>query len=98
MLTDYNIDYYIKYLKLNDERNKLLRIFKGNRTEEDNAAIKRLNSEIREMQETTDFNTGEWKPQDAYNRASNLRKYVDEVIRIKKHSLNVKLEKVLKKI
>lgn len=84
MLTDYNIDYYIKYLKLNDERNKLLRIFKGNRTEEDNAAIKRLNSEIREMQETTDFNTGEWKPQDAYNRASNLRKYVDEVIRIKK--------------
>lgn len=50
------------------------------------------------MQETTDFNTGEWKPQDAYNRASNLRKYVDEVIRIKKHSLNVKLEKVLKKI
>lgn len=84
MLNDYNIDYYIKYLKLNDERNKLLRIFKGNRTEEDNAAIKRLNSEIREMQETTDFNTGEWKPQDAYNRASNLRKYVDEVIRIKK--------------
>ena len=84
MLTDYNIDYYIKYLKLNDERNKLLRIFKGNRTEEDNAAIKRLNSEIREMQETTDFNTGEWKPQDAYNRASNLRKYVDEVSRIKK--------------
>lgn len=84
MLTDYNIDYYIKYLKLNDERNKLLRIFKGNRTEEDNAAIKRLNSEIREMQETTDFNTGEWKPQDAYNRASNLRKYVDEVTRIKK--------------
>ena len=84
MLTDYNIDYYIKYLKLNNERNKLLRIFKGNRTEEDNAAIKRLNSEIREMQETTDFNTGEWKPQDAYNRASNLRKYVDEVIRIKK--------------
>lgn len=84
MLTDYNIDYYIKYLKLNDERNKLLRIFKGNRAEEDNAAIKRLNSEIREMQETTDFNTGEWKPQDAYNRASNLRKYVDEVIRIKK--------------
>lgn len=84
MLTDYNIDYYIKYLKLNDERNKLLRIFKGNRTEEDNATIKRLNSEIREMQETTDFNTGEWKPQDAYNRASNLRKYVDEVSRIKK--------------
>lgn len=84
MLTDYNIDYYIKYLKLNDERNKLLRIFKGNRTEEDNAAIKRLSSEIREMQETTDFNTGEWKPQDAYNRASNLRKYVDEVTRIKK--------------
>lgn len=84
MLTDYNIDYYIKYLKLNDERNKLLRIFKGNRTEEDNAAIKRLNSEIREMQETTDFNTGEWKPQDAYNRASNLRKYVDEITRIKK--------------
>ena len=84
MLNDYNIDYYIKYLKLNDERNKLLRIFKGNRTEEDNAAIKRLNSEIREMQETTDFNTGEWKPQDAYNRASNLRKYVDEVTRIKK--------------
>lgn len=84
MLTDYNIDYYIKYLKLNDERNKLLRIFKGNRTEENNAAIKRLNSEIREMQETTDFNTGEWKPQDAYNRASNLRKYVDEVTRIKK--------------
>lgn len=84
MLTDYNIDYYIKYLKLNDERNKLLRIFKGNRTEEDNAAIKRLSSEIREMQETTDFNTGEWKPQDAYNRASNLRKYVDEVSRIKK--------------
>ena len=84
MLTDYNIDYYIKYLKLNDERNKLLRIFKGNRTEEDNAAIKRLNSEIREMQETTDFNTGEWKPQDAYNRASNLRKYVDEVTKIKK--------------
>ena len=84
MLTDYNIDYYIKYLKLNDERNKLLRIFKGNRTEEDNATIKRLSSEIREMQETTDFNTGEWKPQDAYNRASNLRKYVDEVSRIKK--------------
>lgn len=84
MLNDYNIDYYIKYLKLNDERNKLLRIFKGNRTEEDNAAIKRLNSEIREMQETTDFNTGEWKPQDAYNRASNLRKYVDEITRIKK--------------
>lgn len=84
MLTDYNIDYYIKYLKLNDERNKLLRIFKGNRTEEDNAAIKRLSSEIREMQETTDFNTGEWKPQDAYNRASNLRKYIDEVSRIKK--------------
>lgn len=84
MLTDYNIDYYIKYLKLNDERNKLLRIFKGNRTEEDNAAIKRLSSEIREMQETTDFNTGEWKSQDAYNRASNLRKYVDEVTRIKK--------------
>lgn len=84
MLTDYNIDYYIKYLKLNDERNKLLRIFKGNRTEEDNVAIKRLSSEIREMQETTDFNTGEWKPQDAYNRASNLRKYVDEVSRIKK--------------
>lgn len=84
MLNDYNIDYYIKYLKLNDERNKLLRIFKGNRTEEDNAAIKRLSSEIREMQETTDFNTGEWKPQDAYNRASNLRKYVDEVTRIKK--------------
>ena len=84
MLTDYNIDYYIKYLKLNDERNKLLRIFKGNRTEEDNAAIKRLNSEIREMQETTDFNTGEWKPQDAYNRASNLRKYIDEISRIKK--------------
>ena len=84
MLTDYNIDYYIKYLKLNDERNKLLRIFKGNRTEEDNAAIKRLSSEIREMQETTDFNTGEWKPQDAYNRASNLRKYVDEITRIKK--------------
>lgn len=84
MLTDYNIDYYIKYLKLNNERNKLLRIFKGNRTEEDNAAIKRLNSEIREMQETTDFNTGEWKSQDAYNRASNLRKYVDEVSRIKK--------------
>lgn len=84
MFTDYNIDYYIKYLKLNDERNKLLRIFKGNRTEEDNAAIKRLSSEIREMQETTDFNTGEWKPQDAYNRASNLRKYVDEVTRIKK--------------
>ena len=84
MLTDYNIDYYIKYLKLNDEKNKLLRIFKGNRTEEDNATIKRLSSEIREMQETTDFNTGEWKPQDAYNRASNLRKYVDEVSRIKK--------------
>lgn len=84
MLTDYNIDYYIKYLRLNDERNRLLRIFKGNRTEEDNANIKRLGSEIREMQNHIDFNTGEWKPQNDYNRAISLKAYIDEVTKIKK--------------
>ena len=84
MLTDYNIDYYIKYLRLNDERNRLLRIFKGNRTEEDNANIKRLGSEIREMQNHIDFNTGEWKPQNDYNRAISLKAYIDEVAKIKK--------------
>lgn len=84
MLTDYNIDYYIKYLRLNDERNRLLRIFKGNRTEEDNANIKRLGSEIREMQNHIDFNTGEWKPQNDYNRAISLKAYTDEVAKIKK--------------
>lgn len=84
MLTDYNIDYYIKYLRLNDERNRLLRIFKGNRTEEDNANIKRLGSEIREMQNHIDFNTGEWKSQNDYNRAISLKAYIDEVTKIKK--------------
>lgn len=84
MLTDYNIDYYIKYLRLNDERNRLLRIFEGNRTEEDNANIKRLGSEIREMQNHIDFNTGEWKPQNDYNRAISLKAYIDEVTKIKK--------------
>lgn len=84
MLSDYNIDYYIKYLKLNDERSRLLRIFKGNRTEEDNANIKRITSEIREMQNHIDFNTGEWKPQDQYNRAINLKNYIDGVVKIKK--------------
>lgn len=84
MLTDYNIDYYIKYLRLNDECNRLLRIFKGNRTEEDNANIKRLGSEIREMQNHIDFNTGEWKPQNDYNRAISLKAYTDEVAKIKK--------------
>lgn len=84
MLTDYNIDYYIKYLKLNDERSRLLRIFKGNRTEEDNANIKRISSELREMQNHIDFNTGEWKPQADYNRAISLKNYTQGVVEIKK--------------
>ena len=61
-----------------------MRIFKGNRTEEDNANIKRLGSEIREMQNHIDFNTGEWKPQNDYNRAISLKAYIDEVAKIKK--------------
>lgn len=84
MLTDGMIDYYIKYIQLNDERTKLLRIVKGNRTDEDNNNIKRINSELREMQNHIDFNTGEWKSEKEYIRAMALKEYVDNVTRIKK--------------
>lgn len=84
MLTDGMIDYYIKYIKLNDERNQLLRIVKGNRTDEDNARIKTISSELREMQNHIDFNTGEWKPEKDYVKAVTLKDYVDTVVKIKK--------------
>lgn len=84
MLTDYNIDYYIEYLKLNDERTELLRKVKSNRTTEENARIKAISSRLREMQNHIDFNTGEWKPQDDYNRAISLKNYIDTTIKIKK--------------
>lgn len=84
MLTDGMIDYYIRYNKLVDERNELLRIVKGNRTEEDNNRIKAISSELREMQNHIDFNTGEWKPEKDYVKAVTLKDYVDTVVKIKK--------------
>lgn len=84
MLTDGMIDYYIEYLKLNDERTELLRKIKDNRTDEENARIKAISSKLREMQNHIDFNTGEWKSEKDYARAVALKNYIDTTVKIKK--------------
>ena len=75
MLVPANIDYYIEYIKLEDERNRILRISKSNRTEENTKRLREIRLQIAQMRSDTDA-TGEWKNERDMIRAQRLDAFI----------------------
>ena len=84
MLEPEVIDFYIEYLKIKDERNKLLRIPKSSRTTKDIEKINSLNGAIRRMISDIDFDTNEYKIGYDELRASSLKAFIEAKTEIKK--------------
>ena len=76
MLSSNNIDYYIEYLKLTDEQNRIWRIAKSNRSEDQIKRLREIKARIAFMRDGYDYNTGEWKPEKKFFKAQALDSFV----------------------